>query len=92
MSNVKLPAEQWDRILDFLRGCAGLYVAQEEDCQRFVEAVLWINRSGAQWRLLPAEYYKGIGTVSINDSPVGLTKASGNRCFNTSPATRTWNT
>ena len=56
MSNVKLPAEQWDRILDFLRGCAGLYVAQEEDCQRFVEAVLWINRSGAQWRLLPAEY------------------------------------
>ena len=34
----------------------------------------------------------GIGTVSINDSPVGLTKASGNRCFNISPATRTWNT
>ena len=34
----------------------------------------------------------GIGTVSINDSPVGLTKASGNRCCNISPATRTWNT
>ena len=34
----------------------------------------------------------GIGTVSINDSPVGLTKASGSRCFNISPATRTWNT
>ena len=90
MSNVKLPAEQWDRILDFLRGCAGLYVAQEEDCQRFVEAVLWINRSGAQWRLLPAEY--GNWNSVYNDSPVGLTKASGNRCFNISPATRTWNT
>ena len=56
MSNIRLSPEQWARMLDFLRGCTGLYVGQEADCRRFVEAVLWINRSGAQWRLLPAEY------------------------------------
>ena len=56
MSNIRLSPGQWARILDFLRGSTDLYVGQEADCRRFVEAVLWINRSGAQWRLLPAEY------------------------------------
>ena len=56
MSSVKLSPEQWAKILDFLRGCAGLYVGQEAECQRFIEGVLWMSRSGAQWRLLPAEY------------------------------------
>jgi len=56
MSNLKLPAEQWAKILEFLRRRTDLYVGREEECRRFVEAVLWINRSGAQWRLLPAEY------------------------------------
>ena len=56
MSCIKLSPEQWDQILDFLRGCAGLYVGREAECRRFIEAVLWITRSCVQWRLLPAEY------------------------------------
>ena len=57
MSEV-LPPNQWQRILQFLRTCPGVYVGQEPDCRRFVAGVLWIARTGAQWRALPEHYGK----------------------------------
>ena len=53
---VKLTDQQWQQILSFLRKCPNVYVGQEQECRQFLEAVLWIARSGAQWRLLPEEY------------------------------------
>ena len=55
MSNAKLSDEQWDKVLNFLRQQEGIYIGNERDCRRFVEAVLWVLRSGAQGRLLPAD-------------------------------------
>lgn len=47
---------QWIRILQFLRTYSGVYVGQEESCRRFLTGILWITRTGAQWRALPKEY------------------------------------
>lgn len=53
MSNTKLPDPTWDKRLGFLKEQPGIYVGQEDRCRQFVEAALWMLRSGAQWRLLP---------------------------------------
>ena len=58
MSSVTISPKQWPKILQFLRECPDAYVGGEDRCKLFVEAILWITRSGAQWRLLPAEYGK----------------------------------
>lgn len=56
MSDVRLTNEQGTKIRDFLRQEPNAYVGNEAQCRRFVEAVKWICRSGAQWRLLSAEF------------------------------------
>ena len=54
--SVRLSDEQWKRIWAFLQQQPHIYVRQEAQTRRFVEAVLWLTRSGSQWRLLPAAY------------------------------------
>ena len=55
MSKVKLPEAQWQKIFEFLQQQEGIHLGKESACRQFVEAILWILRSGAPWRLLPAE-------------------------------------
>lgn len=57
MSNVQLNDEQWTKVREFLKEDPRAYIGKDESaCRQFVEAVLWMSRSGAPWRLLPAEY------------------------------------
>ena len=56
MSNWKIPPNKWTAILAFLRDCPDVRVGSEENCKLFIEAMLWMARSGAPWRMLPSEY------------------------------------
>ena len=51
-----ISAEQFDRVYGLLRQERKIHTKERETIRRFLEAVFWINRSGAQWRFLPAEY------------------------------------
>ena len=56
MLPISLADEQWQKILPYLRSHPKVYIGAQWSCRRFLSAVLWVTRSGAQWRLLPKEY------------------------------------
>ena len=56
MTKIALQDKQWQKIYTFLQSHPRAYAGKETDCRHFVEGVLWMNRSGAQWRLLPEKY------------------------------------
>jgi transposase len=57
MTDIRLSDEDWNKIHAFLRQESRAYIGRDEQARRrFVDAVKWMSRSGAQWRLLPAEY------------------------------------
>lgn len=51
-----LSEEQFERVYGLLRREGRIHTQDRARERRFLEAVYWIDRSGAQWRLLPAEY------------------------------------
>ncbi|MGZ8200536.1 MAG: transposase, partial [Methylosarcina sp.] len=53
-----LPDGQWEIFYALLLQNGRVHVGPLEKCRRFLNAVLWILRSGAQWRLLPVSLGK----------------------------------
>jgi len=58
MGREKLTDVEWDKIYAVLKTNTRIYVGNSTACRKFVNAVLWMMRSGAQWRLLPSEHGK----------------------------------
>src|SRR6476620_4180068 len=50
--------EDWERIKDLLPGRAGQPGVTAKDNRLFIDAVLWIAKTGAPWRDLPARFGK----------------------------------
>ena len=84
-------AEQWSKVFEFLRSQSDLYVGREAECKRFIGAVFWITRTGAQWRMLPAES-RQVEQRLPNGSPDGVNAVYAKRMhqhFVDDPAWRT---
>lgn len=56
MAREKLTDEQWEKMEMLLPGKAGDRGVTGANNRLFIEAVLWIARTGAPWRDLPAEF------------------------------------
>ena len=55
MTRLLLRDDQWDRIEPLLSGRAGDCGVTGKQNRLLIEAVLWICRTGAPWRDLPAD-------------------------------------
>ena len=56
MAPIGLNKTVWEKLESFLQTQEHVCIAQDEDCRQFLEAIVWIARSGARWRLLPEAY------------------------------------
>jgi transposase len=56
MIRMMLRDDQWERIEGFLLGRTGQRGRPAANNRQFVEAVIWIARTGSPWRDLPVEF------------------------------------
>lgn len=56
MKRYELTDDEWDRIKDLLPGKPGDPGGRAEDNRLFVNAAIWIARTGAPWRDLPGRF------------------------------------
>src|SRR5215467_7443785 len=56
MRRHEITDEHWERIKDFLPGQVGDPGVRAKDNRLFVDAVLWIAKTGAPWRDLPERF------------------------------------
>ena len=48
--------EAWVKMLVFFKGVNEIYIGEEANLKKFIEAIYWITRTGAQWREVPEKY------------------------------------
>ena len=68
MIRTVLSDAQWDRIKDLVPGTESDRGVTDRDNHMFVKAVLWVARTGAPWRDLPAEFENWYGIRKLFSS------------------------
>lgn len=58
MQDNYITEELWSKLLPYLQEAENIYIPTTPKTKKFIEAIIWMLRAGAPWRLLPREYGK----------------------------------
>jgi len=72
MRRHEISDDHWNRIKDLLPGREGDPGVTAKDNRLFINAVLWIAKTGAPWRDLPERLARIIHTGSNEEPPIDV--------------------